>query len=594
MASSPEHRDPNQSKCSVCRQFYKDPKLLPCGHLLCHCCVLTWMKSQDQFDCPLCGTSIVDLETRQLKTLAEIAYDLPTDVSMEAMVHADYLLSREHTCRVCDDVAASSMCLNCGDMLCAACKRAHGKLSALKHHRVEDLTQLTKEKVAASSLSTCSNHPDEIAKLFCVTHGLSICFQCVSSQHKNCLEVEDLEEKMEEAQEVLSELADTLTAGESNLQWGINELDDHLQKNQQKMKIAITEIEDMSNKLESSVKENRHRLKEMMVEAFCDVKEAVDENKGYLFQRQDKMTSHKHVIRRVQELKNYENVHVLKPLIETRTQDLDYSVTPPAEAKPICGLHFSINHEAVSRLRKAMQEVTQLQIFPVEIFADQLSAPCSCLFAPCSCLLPPAAVCFASLQLPVLQFHENHGSNVALSEDGMTAEKMEETRSDNAIVLSTESLHFDVLYEVRVDECGNTYLQGSMCVGVVTQNPLSVSLPAWSGHLKSSAIVVRKNWVKNSVTGSQVTSDFGAELGSLQEGSRVGVALDSGRCLHLYVDGVDQGVAARDVPRPCYALFDICDDIHQVTTLPVMRLPKEKGLSGSSQLLAVPGRETSM
>ena len=52
-------------------------------------------------------------------------------------------------------------------------------------------------------------------------------------------------------------------------------------------------------------------------------------------------------------------------------------------------------------------------------------------------------------------------------------------------------------------------------------------------------------------------SQVGQALSLLHVGSRVGVSLDSDHCLHLHVDGQHQGMVARDVPQPCYALFDL-------------------------------------
>ena len=41
-------------------------------------------------------------------------------------------------------------------------------------------------------------------------------------------------------------------------------------------------------------------------------------------------------------------------------------------------------------------------------------------------------------------------------------------------------------------------------------------------------------------------------------GSHLGLALDSDRGLHLYVDGTGQGVIGTDVPDSCYFVFDLC------------------------------------
>ena len=40
-------------------------------------------------------------------------------------------------------------------------------------------------------------------------------------------------------------------------------------------------------------------------------------------------------------------------------------------------------------------------------------------------------------------------------------------------------------------------------------------------------------------------------------GCHVGLALDSDRALHLYVDGNDKGIIGTDVPDPCYFMFDL-------------------------------------
>ena len=48
-------------------------------------------------------------------------------------------------------------------------------------------------------------------------------------------------------------------------------------------------------------------------------------------------------------------------------------------------------------------------------------------------------------------------------------------------------------------------------------------------------------------------------VSELHVGSRVGLSLDSDHCLHLHVDGQRQRMVARDVPQPCYALFELLD-----------------------------------
>jgi neuralized-like protein 4 len=44
----------------------------------------------------------------------------------------------------------------------------------------------------------------------------------------------------------------------------------------------------------------------------------------------------------------------------------------------------------------------------------------------------------------------------------------------------------------------------------------------------------------------------------------VGVLIDDDSSLHLYINGIDQGVAARDVPCPCHGLVDLYGQCEQV------------------------------
>ena len=68
----------------------------------------------------------------------------------------------------------------------------------------------------------------------------------------------------------------------------------------------------------------------------------------------------------------------------------------------------------------------------------------------------------------------------------------------------------------------------------------------------------------------QIKERYGPNLDSLQTGHTVGVMVDDQNCLHLEVNGLDQGVAARDIPHVCYVVADlygqcqqVCNDIHK-------------------------------
>lgn len=53
-------------------------------------------------------------------------------------------------------------------------------------------------------------------------------------------------------------------------------------------------------------------------------------------------------------------------------------------------------------------------------------------------------------------------------------------------------------------------------------------------------------------------------LERLKVGSRVGVLVDSSNYLHLYINGEDKGVVAKNVTLPCFAIFDIWSSVTKV------------------------------
>ena len=361
---------PHERECSVCYVLFTKPKLLPCGHLLCRHCLVSWMEIQEEALCPLCRCAIIEGEQPGLQSMEDIADGFPTDLAMEELVEAQRLLNKGHYCCVCEDVAAVSVCLNCRDMLCKACKKAHGKLSMSKDHIVEDLSSLTAEKLAANSPSTCADHSEEMPRLYCCTHGASICLLCASSKHRNCPEVMDLEEKAEEARAKLAELTASLSAGETELERSISQLDQHLQDTEERTQAAIVEMEETCYRLESAVKACRHQWRELALSTCSDVKESVHAEKNCLLKRRRKLTSHKHVAQRVEGMKTGHVVSTMTSVMETRVTELDCSAPLPAIAEVVSTVTMIIDPQVVSTIERGLAALGKVKGVPFEIVAD--------------------------------------------------------------------------------------------------------------------------------------------------------------------------------------------------------------------------------
>jgi len=69
-----------------------------------------------------------------------------------------------------------------------------------------------------------------------------------------------------------------------------------------------------------------------------------------------------------------------------------------------------------------------------------------------------------------------------------------------------------------------------------------------------------------------------ARLGKLHDlpaGTRVGLALDASRKLHVYLNGTDLGVFGTDIPQPAYFVFDLYSYCTKVS----LSLSRPKGMA---------------
>ncbi|XP_075745116.1 neuralized E3 ubiquitin protein ligase 4 isoform X3 [Rhipicephalus microplus] len=158
------------------------------------------------------------------------------------------------------------------------------------------------------------------------------------------------------------------------------------------------------------------------------------------------------------------------------------------------------------------------------------------------------------------EFHEQHGRNVRLCAGSMGACRT--TGYGHGLLLSTKPLPRCQLFQVRIDRL-NSKWSSSLQVGVVGENPEKLHFPLSALNLRKLAWVISGDSVYHN--GIKVKVGYGPNLDFLQQGHTVGVLVDLEGGLHLYVNGMDQGVAARDLPPMCYALVDLYGQCEQVT-----------------------------
>nr|KAG5712429.1 hypothetical protein BaRGS_011403 [Batillaria attramentaria] len=330
-------------ECPVCHEEFSQPKILPCAHLLCRDCLVTWLKSEGEAECPLCRCAIV-----------------------------------------------------------------------------------------------------------------------AATKHRACPEVTELEEKVKEAQAVLSELAAVLSAGESELERAMSELDQHLIQTEKNTQSALADIDAACDRLQKCV------------EASAPL----------------------------------EGTGPGRPVGRSGgcpCTDL------PVNAKVITMATLMIDPQALARVEKELAELGNVDV----VNASPQPAP----------------------PVTVWRFHDNHGQFITLSEDGTGGHQVSTQRSD-----------FD---------------------RVMTVDPASHSCSSVDYALRlPSAYVMCDTYIQCPGKQQRESCSVGAALTSVGVGDRGEFWWTPLGVLHLYVNGADQGVAARDVPHPCYAIFDLWAYWKKVTTLP--------------------------
>lgn len=527
-----------ERRCPVCHQDFAQPKLLPCAHVVCRDCVVSLLQAQADACCPVCRCAIAEPLERTCKCCEALAGLLPTDLTMESLVEAARTLGSRHVCRVCVHLAAVAICLHCGDLFCNACTKVHQKQSVSRDHKVEELAALTTERLSAGRLSTCSLHVDKTCDLYCPTHGTAICHACAVFKHRGCREVRELQERVEEARGTLGELAAKIKTGESELERAMKQLDQHLAQTEKKTKTALASIDAVCDRLRSSVDRCRARLREMVLHARDEASAPLQERRQALAARRAKLGAHRLLAERARRAAPPRHLDDVIQMLQKRVKGLNDGPGDAPAAELPSMLTLQIDAQAILRIERELENLGHMAHGP----ALMMSLPIS------------------------LYFHDNHGENITLSFDRQTAEKIR-GRFDG-IVVACEEMASNSLYEVRLEELDDeeAWEGNSLVTGVTVAHPSQLVLPVNASYWKD-AIAVWGAWVDH--LGTRTSCDVGEKLLDMAVGGRVGVLVDTARRLHLYVDGRNQGVVARDVPQPCHAFFYLKFQYKKVTAQPV-------------------------
>lgn len=375
MATASGVTETDDTECSICKENFTKPKLLPCGHLLCHHCLLSLLKRHENTVCPLCRHLIMNPATQQHQSYESFVDTLPTDEGMNIRVECERLLKTDHKCQSCVNQAASSLCLQCRDFLCSPCSAMHGRMSLTRHHSVEPLSSLTTDKLMSSYRTSCQHHLQEQARLYCSTHNASICLVCASTKHRNCAEVKEVEDSEEEVRASLTALVSKLSSKETLVNVALHKLENLSQDHEKEEQTALKAIDHTFDRLQTVITKNRCQMKKETRKKFDETKTLIKDRQAHLLQKRSTVLARIAVAERGKQCAALGEVHVMAQALKTQSEDFDSSALMPKDGKTLVRNTLEINQELVSCIEQNLRELGQHMACPVSVIEEV----CICL-----------------------------------------------------------------------------------------------------------------------------------------------------------------------------------------------------------------------
>lgn len=152
-----------------------------------------------------------------------------------------------------------------------------------------------------------------------------------------------------------------------------------------------------------------------------------------------------------------------------------------------------------------------------------------------------------------LTFHSICGSHATVTQSGRTA--LRPCASDdfnNGVVLTKRPLRSNEFFQVRLERVVSKWA-GSIEIGVTTHTPTELEFPFTMTNVRTGTWMMTGNGVMHN--GTTVIEQYGQNLDRLQAGDRVGVVRKDNGTLHFWVNGVDQGPAATNIPEKVYGVI---------------------------------------
>ncbi|XP_067650822.1 uncharacterized protein [Haliotis asinina] len=223
----------NYLTCVICTEVFLDPVTLQCNHTFCKSCLLEYTKTQFEaiqakfIPCPSCRqrTKVTNPGSPVEEWVSPLK---PSHVVQSLMDDFGPVTKAPETreCSICRkqqrQTPATSWCSSCDSLFCDGCLNIHGEGLFSRDHEVVELAESPNFKMTPKRQFKCKHHVSKQIELFCKDCKMAICTICCSINHRNCNEVDTIENMNPEVKEQLTKRTKELNVRIGNIKHGIS------------------------------------------------------------------------------------------------------------------------------------------------------------------------------------------------------------------------------------------------------------------------------------------------------------------------------------------------------------------------------------
>merc|ERR1719312_2074328 len=245
----------NELECPICRDHFTCPRVLPCLHVFCECCLAQAAGHNSYVVCPICR--------KEVALINGDVRNFPKHNMIENLIRILTLNKEKETklCDGCGNRGAEYWCVEAEEAYCKDCKSIYSSLKYTKDHHIFNFDELIKDRSLQANhrIQFCMKHPAEALRLYCETTSECICRDCTLGEYKN-MKVKPISEIIGSHRDNVKVALDAVQSKLKPLNQSIAILKDEEHEMKEQAKKAQNDIKTMIERVQKAIKAREQHL----------------------------------------------------------------------------------------------------------------------------------------------------------------------------------------------------------------------------------------------------------------------------------------------------------------------------------------------